>query len=265
MSSNLENGVIVELIGRNGAALWGNERISFKAFSNSDHQTLAVGDSIEFTVVDLGSRKIATNVKKVSVTNFVNSPNSYHPVQSSTKNRQPTPRGLRFNIPDRFLTTKKSSFRGVKIYDIPNWKITVRSSNSPDIARLMIIELAESLGANGLIDMIYHKSTGNKGNYRYSIHHFTATPVILILPNNAGQYTEKDLVDLNANLESAYNAQAERKETRYKLAKNATYILSAVGAASLAFDTIAVVIVCGVLLFLMWNAYLNFKESIIRL
>ncbi|MEJ2612914.1 MAG: cold shock domain-containing protein [Candidatus Thiodiazotropha sp.] len=79
---------------------------------------------------------------------------------------------LTYITPDEFIAAKSSSVRGWDVIEYGNWIVHGSSSDSPDTAKRDVINRATSIGANALIKLEYYKTTGSRGNYKYSIHNF---------------------------------------------------------------------------------------------
>jgi cold shock CspA family protein len=80
---------------------------------------------------------------------------------------------------DEFLVTRGDGPHWGEIMAIGG-PITVQGPGSPDDLRSEIRQIAVAMDANALIGLRYSKSTGQSGNYRFSIHQFSATPVVLM-------------------------------------------------------------------------------------
>jgi cold shock CspA family protein len=84
--------------------------------------------------------------------------------------------------PDRFIVVKAGSeLRRGEIIAITQRDCTV-TGDSPDAAREKLISLSQSLGATALLGARYHRGTGSSGNYRYTIHHYSGAPAVVMDP-----------------------------------------------------------------------------------
>lgn len=109
---------------------------------------------------------------------------------------------LTYITPDEFIAAKSSSVRGWDVIEYGNWIVHGSSSDSPDTAKRDVINRATSIGANALIKLEYYKTTGSRGNYKYSIHNFRGRIVSLAKKNSKGNYRKKELSGLNQRAEA---------------------------------------------------------------
>jgi hypothetical protein len=258
----MKTGVVTSLNGNEGIISYNDESLVFKLLG--DNNSIKNGDNVEFSIVDLGRRKLATNVKRIE------RPQRISPSNQIVSNSIPTKTAigskiLRFYLPDKFLATKYSSFKGLDIYQIPQWLITSSSDISIDMARQNIIERAEYLGANGLINLTYSRSIGQSGNYRYSIHHFSANPVILIKPHRNGTYTPDYLVDLEHSLEEQNQILFESKNSIFRRNVIISLLLVLLSAIGYLAEWFAIPVISFVAAIFLWIAYWNFDHWTIRL
>lgn len=111
--------------------------------------------------------------------------------------------------PDSFITSKSDSVRGWEILERGDWIVFGTSENSPDAARRDLLDSAARIGANALINLAYFKSTGSepgtgKGTHFYTIHNFSARPVILGKRSSRGSDTAEELCVMNARAKSMH-------------------------------------------------------------
>lgn len=120
---------------------------------------------------------------------------------------------LTYVIPDEFITTKTSTPSGWDVIELGAWTVRASSGDSPESAKKYLIDRAKLVGANALIELEYYKTTGSKGNYRYSIHNYRARVVTLAKRNSLGKYTSEQLLGLNkrsADLKKTLSEQTKR-------------------------------------------------------
>jgi cold shock CspA family protein len=159
-----------------------------------------------------------------------------------------------FVIPDKFITSRSNSIRGWDIIEYGHWIVHGRSRDSPDAAKRDVIDTAICVGANGLINLEYYKTTGSDGNYNYSIHNFRGRIVTLGKRNSKGDYSINDLLGLNDRAESlkiklTELAYLSRKQARGRKIKvwSVIVILSFVALATIPV-LIIVLLIAGLVL-----------------
>lgn len=258
-----KTGVVTSLNGNDGIVSCNHENIAFKLLGVNGNN-IKNGDSVAFSVVDLGTRKIATNIQRIDQTPNI-SASSHAAFNSMSTSQTFGSNSLRFYLPDNVLTTRYSSFKGWDIYQSPRWEINSSSSNSIDSARDEIIDRASSLGANGLINLRYSRSTGQSGNYKYSIHHFSANPVILIKPHKNGTYSPEDLIDLEQKLEEKNLILLQNERNFLKISIAISLVLSAIGCVGFLFDELTITFIALISIAASWILYSNFDHWTIKL
>lgn len=134
-------------------------------------------------------------------------------IEIEIKNIQNT---YKYEIPNDVYISRDSRIKGWEIIENCNYILIGTSKNSPDAAKRDIISSAEIIGANGLINFEYFKTTGSKpgtgnGTYYFTIHNFRAEPVVIAKKTKNGSLTEEDVkTDLHFNA-SSYYEEAKRK------------------------------------------------------
>jgi len=178
--------------------------------------------------------------------------------------QQATPKGYRargcklvspsdvftYVTPDEFIASKSSGVRGWEIMEHSDWIVHGSSSNSPEAAKRGLIYSAEQIGANGLIDVEYYKTTGSepgtgKGTYYFTIHNFRGRPVMLAKPNSQGNHVADELIGVNQSaevLKQQLVKKTEVSETKKYLVWAAVMISSLVALSETPFFIIGFVI-----------------------
>ncbi|MGB3751303.1 MAG: cold shock domain-containing protein [Arcobacteraceae bacterium] len=111
-----------------------------------------------------------------------------------------------YEIPNTVYTSKKSQIKGWEVVDYSNWMVYGSSRHSPDDAKEDMIDGAELIGANALLDMQYYKTTGSErgrgqGTHYYTIHNFKGRAVNIAKKSPAGEYELEELKMINSNAE----------------------------------------------------------------
>lgn len=75
--------------------------------------------------------------------------------------------------PDRFLTSAESEINGWTVLERSDWLVHGSGRGDPAHARSEAIFHAQSIGANGLLELEYFKTTGSEPGTGSGIHHFT--------------------------------------------------------------------------------------------
>lgn len=100
-------------------------------------------------------------------------------------------------VPDDFPTSKFDTLPGWEIIEMGDWIVHGSSSESPNAAKMDLIDSALRVRANALVNVEYYKTTGSAGNYRYSIHNYRARIVKVARKSSQGEHRLEDLRDLN--------------------------------------------------------------------
>lgn len=73
----------------------------------------------------------------------------------------------KFVVPNSIMLSKTDTMPGWEVLEESNWIVTASGSGNPDDTKSVLKGLARSIGANGVIYMNYHKTTGSSGNYNF--------------------------------------------------------------------------------------------------
>lgn len=79
--------------------------------------------------------------------------------------------------PEKFILAKGQPKYGKVFLKAPS--VCCSSESSPDHAKGALIRFAKGLKANAIVDLRYSKSTGEDGNYKYSIHNYCGAPALV--------------------------------------------------------------------------------------
>lgn len=108
-----------------------------------------------------------------------------------------------YEIPNTVYTSKNSYIKGWEVIDSSNWIIHGSSRHSPDNAKEDMIDGAESIGANTLLDTQYYKTTGSErgtgqGTHYYTIHNFKGRAANIARKSPNGEYELDGLKMINS-------------------------------------------------------------------
>lgn len=136
---------------------------------------------------------------------------------------------LTYTVPDEFLTSKTNHVQGWEVLELGAWLVHGSSRESPDAARQITIERARRIGANALIELAYHKTTGSepgsgRGIHHFTIHNFRGRLVMLGKRNSRGKYKANDLSGLNDSA-AAWKKQLDEHANRRKRKRNLSWTL----------------------------------------
>lgn len=109
-----------------------------------------------------------------------------------------------YEVPNEVYTSKNTDIKGWEVIELSNWIVHGSSRNSPDSAKEDIIDGAELVGANTILNMQYYKTTGSepgtgKGTHYYTIHNFRGRAANIAKKSPNGQYKIDDLRKINSN------------------------------------------------------------------
>lgn len=105
-------------------------------------------------------------------------------------------------MPDTVVQTRESEIRGWETLQVSLWRVHGSSRESPDDAKALMLERVASLGATGAVLVRYYKTTGSeagtgRGTHHYTIHNFSAHPVIVGRASTQGTRTKDQLPRLD--------------------------------------------------------------------
>lgn len=127
---------------------------------------------------------------------------------------------LTYVVHDEFIATRSGGARGWEVVERGNWIVHGTCRDSPDSAKRDSIRNAAIIGANGLIDMDYYKTTGSEsgtgsGTHYYTIHNFRGRAVVFAKRNSIGDYTLDELTRVNRRAQQLKDTLvAKNKRTR---------------------------------------------------
>lgn len=151
--------------------------------------------------------------------------------------QQATPKGYRarncrlvsalevatYVIPDDVISTKTDEAAGWEVIERGEWIVHGTSQDSPDAARRDVVDRARQIGANAVVALDYYKTTGRKGNYKFTIHHFRGRAMMIAKRNSTGRYRQDDLHGLNCRAEELKKQLAKRTR-RSKIIRNLIWV-----------------------------------------
>lgn len=122
-----------------------------------------------------------------------------------------------FKVPDDIWYSRESSIAGWEILSDSGWYV-IGSTNSPgqapDDAKQEMFRKALAIGANAVISAKYTKTTGEDGNYRYSLHHHSGRAVIIGKRSAEGSPLNMILTDMNKAASELYGKAEKKKKSR---------------------------------------------------
>lgn len=122
----------------------------------------------------------------------------------------------KYTIPDTFITTRSAQVKGWDMVERSEWLIYGTSHDSAEAAKSDMIMKATRLGAQALIEVRYFKTTGNAGNYIFTIHNYSGRVVTLAKKCAQGDYEKDHLLGLNARI-CLIKHDLERKTAKSRL------------------------------------------------
>lgn len=140
---------------------------------------------------------------------------------------------ITYVVPESFKVFKSDRIREWEIIEYGKWIVYGSSSDSPESAKNEIIERAKSIGANSIINIEYYKTTGEDGNYRYTIHNYKGNIANLAKKHAQGNILKKELLGLN---ESANKIKKElSRKTKNSIRKSKAVWLIAIVASIISY------------------------------
>lgn len=168
----------------------------------------------------------------------------------------------KYTVPSKFIMSKKDTVLGWNIFEYGDWIIQGCSNTSLDNAKIEISNRARRIGANGIINLEYHPTTGIDGNYRYTIHRFKGRPVFIANKDRNGELEEKDLGQVNLLAQeikdeiTAINSQVSLD----RLSKKIFWGLLFVGALIYSFD-LGMVVLAMFLIVSIFSKRMTYAEN----
>ncbi|MBN2964992.1 cold shock domain-containing protein [Sulfurospirillum sp. T05] len=107
-----------------------------------------------------------------------------------------------YQVPDTVYVSKDEKIKGWEVVDLSCWVVHGSSRHSPDDAKDEMLKGARAIGANALLRVAYHKTTGSesgtgKGTYYYTIHHFQGQAANIGKKNVKGSHEAEALRGIN--------------------------------------------------------------------
>ena len=174
-----------------------------------------------------------------------------------------------YEQPKKLIYSRDYKVKGWEIAEDTQWAVFASSTNSPDDAKELAIARAIMVGATGLVNFNYNKTTGSKtsdsgrGVYKYSVHHYSGRIVSLAKKSTNGTANYLEIFS-NDNLhQSASKIKEKTTEIR---SKSRNYkVFGAFAIACIIFGTVvnipnAFTMILGIIIFLTVLNYL-FKED----
>lgn len=164
-------------------------------------------------------------------------------------------------IPDEFMTSKSSDVRGWEVMERSDWVVHGSSRHSPEQAKKDLVDSAEQIGANGIVDVEYYKTTGSEsgtgsGTHHFTIHNFRGRAVMLGKRNSRGKYQADDLKGVNERAE-VLKAQLVKKTEASELKQYAVWFAVMV-ASWFAWGEVPFLIIGFVILGLIFGHSANY-------
>lgn len=122
-----------------------------------------------------------------------------------------------YTLPDRFLFAKRAQVQGWPPIESCDWEVVGTSHDSPDQAKANLKERAQSIGGNAIVNLEYFKTTGQSGNYKFTIHNFRGQPAFIGRQSFKGTYEHTPLHSLNDQAALKFkNMDRQRREKSRK-------------------------------------------------
>ena len=118
----------------------------------------------------------------------------------------------RYKVPDDIITSKHDDVRGWETLEVTE-KIFTSSDPSMDKAKDKLFVIARRYGANALLNLRYDKSTDADGNYRFSVHHFSAQLASVGRLDPQGTKTRDALLGINQRIAEDERAKQKQQQT----------------------------------------------------
>ncbi len=134
-----------------------------------------------------------------------------------------------YELPSKLLVTQGMAIPEWIVIDGGDWTVIGSSEESPAKAKQQCMNLCRSVGANGALKLTYSVSQGRKGNYRYSVHHYSAVPVRIARKSPIGRLRNHQVGRLSASITKSKLA----KKTRTSRLKALGWYVLAIGGALL--------------------------------
>jgi len=115
-----------------------------------------------------------------------------------------------FVTPDSMILSKKNTVDGWEILEECDWVVTASGRGDPKLVKEEVKQMVRSVGGNGATYLCYSTTTGSEGNHNFTIHHYTARPVLLGRRNLSGPYTRDNLPYIN-KIARAYKDRCENE------------------------------------------------------
>lgn len=177
-----------------------------------------------------------------------------------------------FIEPDRFVTSRAASVDGWAVLERSDWLVHGASRGDPKTALREAISHAQSIGANGLVDLEYFKTTGSEpgtgsGIHHFTIHHFRGRAVMLGKRHAKGR-PRQDILGINLKAENhQHKLKDEERQTK---ARRRLWVLAALGALAVMLFSDGPLhglaplfgLVVGVVFFVKWyRSRFDFKNA----
>jgi len=111
---------------------------------------------------------------------------------------------INYKIPDEIYTSKNTNIKGWDNICVSNWIVHGNSRNSPDEAKRDMLNGANLIRVNAVLNMEYYKTTGSEagtgnGTYHYTIHNFRGRLANIGKKSLDGKYSKNDLLAIDKN------------------------------------------------------------------
>lgn len=174
---------------------------------------------------------------------------------------------LTYVVPAHFLTSKTNQVKGWQILEYGEWVVKSSTRESADVARQEIIDNAQHVGANALIDLNYSRSKGSessdsgKGTYHYSIHNFRGRIATVAKKNAKGIHSKEQLLGVNTKAALIKDEIEERIGKLRKVVWLIAIVLSL--AAVFGGEPILILAVLGVVIYInyFWISFGEWLEK----
>lgn len=133
-----------------------------------------------------------------------------------------------YEYPSSTLFSKSEHVNGWETIDSSDWYVEESSKESPEDAKQRMLYHAKLAGANAVVNALYFKTTGQEGNYKFTVHNYKGQ-LVRIARKTSGQGMQKEnMLGLDSDISSFKRscvAQAEKINARQKKIRNKIFTL----------------------------------------
>jgi cold shock CspA family protein len=128
--------------------------------------------------------------------------------------------GSKYITPDTTFYSREGIIPGWEIIQDSGWDVigsTRDAGESPDSAKNEMLRKAKAIGANAVVNAKYEKTTGSRGNYKFSLHHQVGRAVIIGKKSPSGKSVDEIKFDMDKAARDLVAAAEAEKSTAYTM------------------------------------------------